>query len=122
MMMEAAPATAFVVTEADLLLQILVVALDHPPCLCDLGQVLECGAWRQVGQPVLARLLGALGPLDQQPLLRPGLRAQGVAVCRTDPQSGEARAELGLAALAPSDGAPSLAGQAAGQVLDRHRL
>src|SRR3954469_12741403 len=122
MMMEAAPATAFVVTEADLLLQLLVVALDHPPCLCDLGQVLECGAWRQVGQPVLARLLSALGPLDQQPLLRPGLRAQGVAVRRADPQGSEARGELGLAALAPGHPAPSLAGQAESQLLDRHRL
>src|SRR3712207_515298 len=122
MMMEAAPTAAFVVTEADLLLELLVVALDQPAGLGGVDQVLQRGAGRQVGQPVLARLLGPLGPLDQQPLLRPGLRAQGVAVRRAHPPGGEAGGEVGLAALAPGHAAPGLAGQAEGEVLHRHRL
>src|SRR3954464_11657330 len=106
MMMEAAPAAAFVVAEADLLLEFLVIPLDHPPCLGDVDQLLQREARRQVGQPVLARLLSVLGPLDQQPLLRPGLGTLGVAVRRADSQGGKERAEPGLAALAPGDGAP----------------
>src|SRR5215213_9522184 len=111
MMMEAAPATAFVVPEADLLLELLVVALNHPPCLGGMDKIAQRGARRQVGQPVFRGLLGALGPPDQQPLLRPRLRAQGVTVRRAHSQGSEARAELGLAALAPGHPAPSLAGQ-----------
>src|SRR5215213_4502575 len=122
MVVEAAPATAFVVTEADLLLELLVIALNEPARLGGVDQVLQRGAWRQVGQPVLAWLLGALGPLDQQPLLRPGLRTQGVAVRRANPPGGKARGQLGLAALAPGHGAPGLVGQAEGQLLDGHRL
>src|SRR4051794_7799447 len=122
MMMKAAPATAFVVPEADLLLELLVVALDHPPCLGSMDKIAQRGARRQVGQPVLGGFLGAFGPLDQQPLLRPGLGTLGVAVRRAHSQGGEARAELGLAALAPGDGAPGLTGQAAGQLLDGDRL
>src|SRR3954471_7742029 len=112
MMMEAAPAAAFVVAETDLLLEFLVIPLDHPPCLGSMDKIAQRGARRQVGQPVLGGFLGAFGPLDQQPLLRPGLRTQGVAVRRAHSQGGEARAELGLAALAPGHPAPSLAGQA----------
>src|SRR3954469_13443808 len=121
-MMEAAPAAALVVAEADLLLEFLVVALDQPASLGRMDQVLERGARRQVGQPVLGWLLGALGPLDQQPLLRPGFRAQGVAVGRAHPPGGEARGQFGLAALAPGHAAPGLWRQAQRQILDRHRL
>src|SRR4051794_4474838 len=121
-MMEAAPATALVVAEADLLFEFLVIALDQPARLGGVDQVLQRGARRQGGQPVLAWLLGARGPLDQQPLLPPGLRTLGVAVCRADPQGGEAGGEIGLAALAPSDDAPGLWRQAQRQILDRHRL
>src|SRR3712207_4137595 len=109
MVVEAAPAAALIVAKADLLLELLVVALDQPARLGGMDQVLERGARRQVGQPVLAWLLG---PLDQQPFLRPGLRTQGVAVRRPNPQGSEARGELGLAALAPGHPAPGLAGQA----------
>ena len=61
-MVEAAPAAALVVTEADLLLQFLVVALDQPARLGGMDQVLEGGARRQVEQPVFGGLLGGLGP------------------------------------------------------------
>src|SRR4051812_37725715 len=72
---EAAPAAALVVPQPDLLLELLVIPLDQPTCLRDMDQVLERGARRQGGQPVLGGLLGTFGPLDQQPLLRPGRRA-----------------------------------------------
>src|SRR3712207_5904685 len=54
---EAAPAAALVVPEADLLLQVLVIALDHPARLGGMDQVAERGSGRRVGEPVLGRLL-----------------------------------------------------------------
>src|SRR3712207_3585637 len=99
MMVEAAPAAAFVVAEADLLLEFLVIPLDQPSRLGHMDQVLRRGARWQVGQPVLARLPGAFGPLDQQPFLRPWFRALGVAVRRTHPLEGDARGQSGPAAF-----------------------
>src|SRR3712207_5562525 len=107
MEVEAAPAAALVGAEADLLLELLVVALNEPARLCGCDRVLQRGGGRQVGGQVLARRLGARGPLDQQPLPRPGLRARGVAMRRAHPPGGEARGEQGLAALAPGHAAPS---------------
>src|SRR3954463_149211 len=60
-MMEAAPAAALVVAEADLLLELLVIALDQPARLGGMDQVLEWGARRQVGQPVLGWLSAPAG-------------------------------------------------------------
>src|SRR5690349_24950332 len=93
MMMEAAPAAALVVVQSDLLFQFLVVALAEPARLGGADQLRQPGRRRQVGQPVPGRLGLAPGPLDQQPFLRPGLAALGVAVRRTGPQGGEARSD-----------------------------
>src|SRR5918997_3749475 len=101
---EAAPAAALVVPEADLLLQFLVIALDHPARLGGVHEVAERGSGRQVGEPALARLRLALRPLDQQPFLRPGRRARGVAVRRAHPPGGEAGAQLRTAALVHKSG------------------
>src|SRR5262245_23002936 len=63
--MEAPPSSTLVMVEADLLFQILEVALNAPPELC---RVDERRDWRRVGQggePVLGRRVLALGPLDQ---------------------------------------------------------
>src|SRR4029453_13123267 len=98
-MVEAAPAAALVVAQSDLLLGLLVVPLDQPARLGGVDQVLERGAGRQVGEPVLGGLCRALRPLDQQPLLRPGLAALLVAVRRAHPQRGEAGGERRPAAL-----------------------
>src|SRR3954466_7769928 len=122
LMVEAAPAAALVVVQSDLLFELLVVALDDPARLGGADQLRQLGRRRQVGEPVPGRLSLALGPLDQQPFLRPGLTALGVAVRRTDPQGGEARREITSAALAPADAAPGRAGQAERQRLCRDRL
>src|SRR3954447_7184823 len=66
---EAAPAAALEVAEAELLLQLLEVALDAPTQLGGRDQLLE---GRRLGQgrvPALRRLLLALGPLGEEPLL-----------------------------------------------------
>lgn len=108
MAVEAAPATALVVAEADLLLEVLLVALDPPSRLGDMDEVLKRGARGQGGQPVCCGFRLALQPLDQQPLLRPGLGARLIAMRRADLQGGKAQGQRDLAALAPRYRAPGV--------------
>jgi hypothetical protein len=63
-MVEAAPAAALEVAQAQLLLQLLEVTLDPPAQLGGRDQVFERGGLGQGREPVLGRLLLALGPLD----------------------------------------------------------
>lgn len=67
--MEAAPAAALVVPEAELLFQFLVVALDPPAQLGMVDQVGEANVLGQGRQPVLGRFGLVFGPRDQQPIL-----------------------------------------------------
>jgi hypothetical protein len=46
-MMESAPASPFIMTEAQFLLQFLVVTLDDPAVFGDLDQILQLGLWWQ---------------------------------------------------------------------------
>src|ERR1700761_7895274 len=121
MMMKTAPVAALVVAKAELLLELLGVPFDPPARLGNQHEALQRRALGQVGEPVLGWLSLAVRPLDEQPLLWPGLGALGVAVPRAHPHRGEAGRQLALTALAPSDGAPDAGGQTTGQCLERHR-
>src|ERR1700753_757232 len=121
MMMKPAPVAALVVAEAELLLELLVIPLDPPARLGHPHEALERGAPGQVGEPVLGWLSLAVRPLDQQPLLWPGLGALGVMVRRADPHRCKARGQRALGSRAPSEAAPSAGGQTTGQCLERHR-
>ena len=114
-MMEAAPATALVVAEAEFLLELVVIALDPPSQLGEMDQALDRSLLAQVGEPVLDRLSLALGPFDQQPLLGPRLGAPAIAVGRAQAQGGKARAQRAGHTLAPGDVPPLLRTQALGQ-------
>src|ERR1700722_17726229 len=106
-MMEAAPATPFVVTEPDLLLELLIVALDAPAQLGKINQLLEADVLRQCGEPVFGRLCFALWPFDQQPLRRQRLRDQFV-VPDTETHTRKARGQLLGRPLPPCHRVPSL--------------
>ena len=69
---EAEVASAFVVVEPELALQLAVVELDRPAQAGEAGEPLGLVIGGEVGEPVVARRLLALGPLDDQPLLRGG--------------------------------------------------
>src|SRR3982074_802751 len=69
-MVKAAPSSAFVVAEPDLLFEVLIIALDAPAQFGEIDQPAEADALRQVREPVLCRCFSALRPLDQQPLVR----------------------------------------------------
>ena len=76
--MKAAPAAALEVAEAELLFELLVVALDAPAQLGHAHQLLQRGGGGQGTQEVSGRFGFATRPLDQQPLLGMGF---GVPRC-----------------------------------------
>jgi hypothetical protein len=65
--MEAAPASSFEVVEADLLLEVLIVALDAPAQLGPFDQTRPGDVLGQGREPVAGRLALAVGPLDEEP-------------------------------------------------------
>src|SRR6201992_4120633 len=121
MMMKPAPVAALVVAEAELLLELLVIPLDPPARLGHPHEALPRHAPGQIGEPGLGWLRFAVWPLDQQPLLRPRLRALRIAMGRADPHGRKARGQLALGSYAPGEDAPSTGGQPTGQCLERHR-
>jgi len=62
--MESSPASTLVVVEADLLLQVLEVALDAPSELGGIDERRDRCAGGQRRKPVLGWSVLALGPLD----------------------------------------------------------
>src|ERR1700751_2565036 len=121
MMMKPAPVAALVMAEAEVVLERLVRPLDPPAPLGNPHEALPRRAPGQIGEPVLGWLRFAVWPLDQQPLLRPRLRALRIAMGRTDPHGRKARGQLALGSRAPGEAAPSAGGQTHCQCLERHR-
>src|SRR6201991_1149955 len=121
MMMKPAPVAALVVAKAELLLELLVIPLDPPARLGNPHEALQRRAPGQIGEPVPGWLSFAVWPLDQQPLLRPRLRALRIAMGRADPHGRKARGQLALGCRAPGEPAPSAGGQMHGQCRERHR-
>src|SRR5262249_25268897 len=120
-MVEAEPPASFKVTQPDLLLEVLIVALDAPAQLGGLNQIAEWDALRQGREPGFARLILAGGPLDQQPLL-PRVGRTLVARCNMDPHSGKTRAQPFVRAFPPRNRVPCFRPQPQGNVLDRDRI
>src|ERR1700760_2724554 len=121
MMMKPAPVAALVMAEAELLLELLVIPLDPPARLGNPHEALPRRALGQIGEPVPGWLSFAIWPLDQQPLLRPRLRALRIAMGRADPHGRKARGQRALGSRAPGEAAPSAGGQMHGQCRERHR-
>src|SRR5450756_1140496 len=82
--MESSPASAFVVVQAELVLQLLVVSFDPPAKLDDLDQRGERRVGRHRREPVLCRFLLPSGPLDQEPLFGARFSRPVIAVSRTN--------------------------------------
>src|SRR4051794_41912783 len=88
-MMKAAPAASFIMIEPKVLLEILMIPLDPPAQFGPVNQIDQGGRRRQGREPVPARLLVALRPLDQQPLLRMRLGPANIRVGGGQPPTGE---------------------------------
>src|SRR6202049_3896193 len=119
--MEAAPSAAFEVSEPNLLLELLIVALDAPAQLGKIDKRRKIDVFRQGREPVFGRRLFALGPLDQQPLLRARFGELLVAMRRANPQAGKPRGKRRGGTFAPGDGLPRPLRQAQRQRLDGER-
>jgi hypothetical protein len=87
-MMEAAPAAAFEVAQAEFLFQFFVVAFNDPALFRQSDQVAQSDLFRQVRQPVFARFGFAAWPLDQQPLLLSRWISSGHPQVRSPPHLG----------------------------------
>src|SRR3954468_13128152 len=123
MMMKATPTASFIMVEPEFLLEVLVIALNSPPQLGHVDQIDEGGRGRQGREPILARLLVTVRPLDQQPLLRMRLAPPIVAMGRAHPHRGEAPAQhTTLAALTPAHRLPGARRQGESEVLGTDRL
>ena len=131
-MMKTAPPAPFIITKAEFLLELLVVAFDAPPQLCQIDQTIEGGVFGQGGKPILGRLGFVSRPLDQKPLFSAQFAQQVIAMPhgsspwakgpRPHSAPGKARGEPIRGSLAPSDRLPCLLRQAEGEGLDRDRL
>ena len=64
-MVEAAPTASFVVSQAQFLFQLLVIAFDAPAQLGQIDQAIKGHIRREGGQPILGGFGPALGPFDQ---------------------------------------------------------
>jgi hypothetical protein len=81
-MVEASPPAPFIIAEAELLLQLLVVARDPPSQLGNIDQTVKADLLGQCGKPILGRPGVALRPLDQQPLFGTRRAQLGIAMRR----------------------------------------
>src|SRR4051794_28750120 len=117
-MVEAAPAASLVVSKAQFLFQLLVIALDPPappgfdPGVGQVDQAIEGHVWRDGSQPIFGRLGIARGPFDQQPLLAARRGAPLVTMRRPPPNPGKARGQRSRGSLAPGNRLPACRGQA----------
>ena len=66
---KSSPSPPLIVAQSQILLQVLVIALNAPTHVCGVYQVVQCGRLRQCGQLVFLRFGLIGGPLDEQPLL-----------------------------------------------------
>src|SRR5437867_10093659 len=100
-MMEAAPAPALEVIQAEFVLELLGVPLDPP---AELGEADELGERGQRGegrQPILRGVRFPPRPLTHQPLFRAGVRPFLIAMRRPDAEPGKAGSHRPARALAP---------------------
>src|SRR4051794_40456545 len=106
-MVEAAPAASFVVSQAQFLFQLLVIALDPPAQFGQIDQAIERHVRWESGKPILGGLGLTLGPFDQQPFLAPRLGPPLVMMGCPHPNPSKARGQRARTSLAPGDRLPA---------------
>ena len=93
-MMEAAPSSPFEMSEPDLLLEFLIVALDAPAQLGEIDQVAEGDIFGKGREPIFCWFGLAFRPLDQQPFFRSALGEIVITMRNSNTQAGKARGQL----------------------------
>ena len=90
-MVEAAPSPSFKMSQPDLLLEFLIVAFDAPSQLGNVDELTERDVFRNRRQPIFDRLFLAIGPFNQQPLLRPTVGEPVIPMRDTNAHTGKMR-------------------------------
>ncbi|CAE6873385.1 hypothetical protein R69658_08264 [Paraburkholderia aspalathi] len=90
MVVKATPASPFVMTEPELLFQVLIVALDAPTHLGHEHKLLKCRLCGGGSEKVFERLRITFRPFNEQPFFVSNGTSLIVAMCGTNPQGGKA--------------------------------
>src|SRR5271166_3639155 len=107
--------------EPDLLLEVLIVALDPPAQLGGVDQIAEGALCRKRREPIFGRLLLALRPFDQQPFLRSVFGELAIVMRNANTHTRKARGQARGRAFSPFDRAPGVLWQAERELLDCDR-
>lgn len=121
---KSAPASSLIVTQSQsqILLQILVIALDAPAHVRGAYQIDQCVCLWQRGQIVFFWLSLICWPLDEQSLLGQKACLAHVALGALYPRCCKAARQPFIGAFAPADGLPCAGRQTLRQGFDVHRL
>src|SRR5262245_1698135 len=106
----------------DLLLEFLIVAFDPPSQLGNVDELTERDVFRKRRQPIFDRLVLAIGPFNQQPLLRPTVGEPVIPMRDTNAHMGKSRGQLLPRGFPPCDRAPGTLWQGQRKLLDRGRF
>ena len=87
--MKAAPSPSFKMPQPDFLLEFLIVAFDPPTQLGNFDEPTKRDVSRKRRQPVFDRILLAVGPFDQKPLLRSGVGKPAVPMRDANAHTGK---------------------------------
>src|SRR5258707_11722582 len=120
-MVKSAPPAPFEMSEPDLLLELLIIALDAPAQFGGVDQTAEGDFFWKSREPIFGRRFLALGPFDQQPLFR-SIFGEFVTVSDPNPHARKTRGQPLGGAFAPLDRAPSVHRQAKRDIFDRLHL
>ena len=115
---EASPCSPLEVVEPELLLHLLVVALDAPAQLGAADELFQRGADRERRQPELDRLGLSLRPCAEEPLELPRGLASAVPGGDADSHGGEPGGLASLGALAPGHPRVGVSAQSLGDLCD----
>src|SRR5260370_32600451 len=121
-MVKTAPAPTFVMSQSQLLLQLLVVAFDNPTMFRSFHQLSQCGTDRESREPVLGRFALSLRPFDQQPFFVTRCASPIVPMSRSHSQCRKTGAQFLLRPLTPGDRSPILGRQGKSHLFDSNRL
>src|SRR5712692_6477307 len=100
-MIKAPPTAPLEMVQPELILELLIVALDAPAELGQADEGRDRGHLRQSREPILRGRAFAPRPLDEQPFFRPGLRALRIAMGRSQAQPREAGTHRAAGPFAP---------------------
>src|SRR3979490_2154981 len=118
-MVEAAPSPSFKMSQANLLLEFLIVAFDPPSQLGNVDELTERDVLRTRRQPIFDRLLLPLRPLNQYPLLRPTVGKPVIPMRDPNAHTGKSRGQLLPRGFPPCDRTPGTLWQGQRKPLDR---